>query len=203
MLYRQTVRPELLELLEKLMSEPLFNEFNLVGGTSLALQIGHRNSIDIDLFGQTEIPQEDILNYFNDLEKVIVHNKSKAIIQLSIDNMKVDFVKYNYPLLKPVREIDGIRFVSKEDIAAMKLNAIAGRGSKKDFIDLFFLLDYFSLDEMITFYQQKYHDGNQFIVLKSLNYFADADTQADPIMLNDFSWEEAKKKINTEVEELY
>lgn len=203
MLYRQTVRPELLELLEKLMSEPLFDEFNLVGGTSLALQIGHRNSIDIDLFGQTEVSHDDILNYFNDLEKVIVHNKSKAIIQLSVNNMKVDFVRYNYPLLKPMLEIDGIRFVSKEDIAAMKLNAIAGRGSKKDFIDLFFLLDYFSLDEMITFYQQKYHDGNQFIVLKSLNYFADADTQADPIMLNDFSWEEAKKKINTEVEKLY
>jgi polyhydroxyalkanoate synthesis regulator protein len=85
------------------------------------------------------------------------------------------------------------------DIAAMKLNAIAGRGSKKDFIDLYFLLQEFSLREILSFYGQKYHDGSLFMVEKSLTYFEDADLQLEPQMYKDFNWETCKKTIIAEV----
>ncbi len=148
-----------------------FNEFLLVGGTSLALQIGHRNSIDIDLFGDCEIEEELFTNTLSKLGTFEVFKRSRNILITSIDDVKVDFVNYQYPLLKKKLVIDGIRLASKEDIAAMKLNAIVGRGSKKDFIDLYFLLNDFSLNQMIDFYIKKYFDGSKFMVVKSLSFF--------------------------------
>ncbi len=98
--------------------------------------------------------------------------------------------------------IENIRMLSMKDISAMKLNAIAGRGSKKDFIDLYYLLQKFSLEEMLNLYNKKYFDGSEFMVLKSLTYFADADadTQITPQMFDKtFDWEICKQKIIDEV----
>ena len=78
----------------------------------------------------------------------------------------------------------------------MKLNAIAGRGSRKDFIDLYFLLKKYSLTEMLDFYKQKYIDGSEFMVIKSLNYFEDADSEEMPIMIEKISWNEIKIEIS-------
>ena len=175
MLQTQTVVPDLLELLKKLMSENLFSEFNLVGGTSFALQLGHRNSIDIDLFGNSEINSELFIKKLNSFGEISVTQSSKNILITKIKNVKVDFVNYKYPLLTDFLVIDTIRMLSTKDIAAMKLNAIAGRGSKKDFIDLYFLLQEFSLAEIFSFYEQKFNDGSIFLVQKSLTYFEDAD----------------------------
>lgn len=201
MLQTQTVNRKLLELLNKLMTIELFNDFNLVGGTSLALQKGHRISIDIDLFGNSEIDELEFTNVLQDLGKLTILKKSKNIIIFSVDGIKVDFVNYKYPLLETPLSIQNIRLVSQKDIAAMKLNAISGRGSKKDFIDLFFLLQNFTLEEMIGFYRQKYKDGSEFLVLKSLNYFDDADTEDTPIMIIKSPWEEIKQKIREVTEE--
>lgn len=120
-----------------------------------------------------------------------------------IDGIKVDFVDYNFELIEPINVVDGIRLVSKKDIAAMKLNAIAGRGSKKDFVDVYQLLNEFSLIEMLSLYIQKYPNGSEFMVLKSLLYFDDADNEPNPIMLLPVSWEQIKEKISLEVEKLY
>jgi predicted nucleotidyltransferase component of viral defense system len=95
--------------------------------------------------------------------------------------------------------IDNLRMISTKDIAAMKLNAIAGRGSKKDFIDLYFLLNEFSLEDILSFYIKKYRDGSTFMVQKSLTYFEDADLQLPPKMFIDFDWETCKQKIIEEV----
>ena len=199
MLQTQTVVPELLELLKRIMEEPLFKNFNLVGGTALSLQIGHRNSIDIDLFGEQEIDQNGFIETLNNFCNVLIKTSSKNILITEINTIKVDFVNYKYKLLDKSFEIDQIRMLSDKDIAAMKLNAIAGRGSKKDFIDLFFLLKKYSLKEMITFYNQKYPDGSEFMVQKSLTYFDDADEQLSPKMFYDFNWEDCKQKIVEEV----
>lgn len=199
MLQTQTVSPDLLELLEKIMKLSLFNDFLLVGGTSLALQMGHRNSIDIDLFGDSEIDEELFTRTLDGLGTFEVFKKSKNILITSINGVKVDFVNYKYPLLRDYIVIDGIRMASKEDIAAMKINAIAGRGSKKDFIDLYFLLNEFSLAEIIDFYLQKYFDGSKFMAIKSLSYFSDADIDQTPNVFLDFSWESCKQKIIAEV----
>ena len=179
-----------------------FDGFLLVGGTSLALQIGHRNSIDIDLFGESEIDEELFSRTLNEFGTFEVFKRSKNILFTSVNGVKVDFVNYQYPLLRKHLIIDGIRMASKEDIAAMKLNAILGRGSKKDFIDLFFLLNYFSLNQMIEFYVQKYFDGSKFMVVKSLSYFSDADLDQTPPTFLDFNWEICKQKILEEVRKL-
>lgn len=195
MLYTQTVNPELLELLNELMAHELFSDFLLVGGTGLALQIGHRHSIDIDLFGKKELEEIEISGFLNKLGKVQVLKKSKNILIYSINGIKVDFVNYNYPLVNAPIVIDNIRLASKEDIGAMKLNAISGRGSKKDFIDLYFLLQEFSLKDLFVFFNEKYQEGSQFLVLKSLTYFGDADLDEMPKMSKEIDWNDVKLEI--------
>jgi predicted nucleotidyltransferase component of viral defense system len=189
-----------MELLKKLMAEKLFSNFNLVGGTALALQLGHRNSVDIDLFGNYDIDADQFTNKISEFGSVTTTQTSKNILITKINEIKVDFVNYKYPLLSDALLVDGIRMLSTKDIAAMKLNAIVGRGSKKDFIDLYYLLNEFSLQEMMSFYQTKFHDGSIFMVLKSLTYFSDADAQITPIMFDkNFNWKSCKQKIIDEV----
>jgi hypothetical protein len=181
------------------MSEKLFSDFNLVGGTSLSLQMGHRNSIDIDLFGNSEINAQLFIEKLSEYGEVKVAQSTKNILITKINDVKVDFVNYRYPLLTDCLLVENIRMVSKKDIAAMKLNAIAGRGSKKDFIDLYFLLNEFSLTDILSFYNEKFIDGSVFMVQKSLTYFEDADYQLEPKMFKDFDWENCKQKIIEDV----
>ena len=195
MLQTQTIQPELLELLKKIMSSSIFNGFNLVGGTSLALQIGHRFSVDIDMFGKQEIDEFEFVDELSNFGKVIVIKKSKNVLILSVNGIKVDFVNYKYPLLEEITIVENIRLASDKDISAMKLNAIAGRGSRKDFIDLHFLLQKYSLKEMISFYNTKYADGSEFMVLKSLTYFEDAESEEIPILFQKLDWNEIKFSI--------
>lgn len=195
MLHYKSVSAELLELLEFIMNQREFDEFNLVGGTSLALQMGHRISIDIDLFGASEIDEDLFLEVLKKFGTVQVIKKSKNILICSVNGIKVDFVNYQYRLLESSLLEGNLRLVKKKDIAAMKVNAIAGRGSIKDFIDVYFLLNEFSINEMIDFYLQKYSDGSEFMVRKSLTYFDDADNEEAPILFHDISWSEIKKTI--------
>lgn len=195
MLQTQTIQPELLELLKKIMSSSVFEGFNLVGGTSLALQIGHRFSVDIDMFGIREIDEFEFVNELSNFGKVNIIKKSKNVLILSVNDIKVDFVNYKYPLLQEITIIETIRLASDKDIAAMKLNAIAGRGSRKDFIDLHFLLQKYSLKEMISFYNIKYSDGSEFMVLKSLTYFEDAESEEIPVLFQKLDWNEVKVSI--------
>lgn len=199
MLQTQTVEPALLELLNSLMQHEPFKDLYLVGGTGLALQIGHRNSVDIDLFGKADLDDLEISQYLNTLGQNTILKKSKNIQIYAVNGIKVDFVNYNYPWIGEVKVIDGIRLASSKDIGAMKLNAIAGRGSKKDFIDLYFLLQEYSIEQLVQFYKNKYHDGSSFMVLKSLTYFEDADKQEMPIMYKKVTWAEVKQSIRKSV----
>lgn len=203
MLYTETVNSDLLGILNELMAQDLFRNFVLVGGTSLALQIGHRKSIDIDMFGNCELNELDITGFLNQLGQVKILRKSKSILIYSVNGIKVDFVNYPYPLIKSPFEEDKIRLASKEDIGAMKLNAIAGRGSKKDFIDLFFLLQEFTLKELFDCFRSKYSDGSDFLVLKSLTFFDDAESDDMPFMVKELEWEKVKSFIIKQVKNLY
>lgn len=202
MLQTQTVSPELLELLKFISKSEVFKDFILVGGTSLALQIGHRNSVDIDMFGKSIIDEEAFIEELSRFGKVEKIQQTKNLLMLMVNHIKIDFVNYRYPFLENFKTIEDIRLASKKDIAAMKLNAISGRGSKKDFIDLYFLLKEFSLNEMMKFYDEKYEEGSYFMVMKSLTYFEDADEQESPKMYKDFDWEIAKNKIVEEFNKL-
>jgi hypothetical protein len=177
------------------MLEKSFSNYYLVGGTALALQIGHRNSVDIDLFGDQPIDHDLYFEILSNLGTFEVSKSSKNVFISLINNIKVDFVNYRYPLLDKPLEIEGIRMLSKKDIAAMKMNAISGRGSKKDFIDLFFILKDYSLATIMGFYTKKYNDGSAFLVLKSLIYFEDAEIEEMPFMFNNITWQTVKDSI--------
>lgn len=201
MLHYSTVYPNTLQLLEKLQRISDFEDFHLVGGTSLALQIGHRISIDLDLFAHhpEAMDMSSILEIVEDVGNVRIDNQSQRILNLHIDDIKVDFVSYRYDFIDDIIMQDDLRLASMTDIAAMKLSAIAGRGSKKDFIDLYFLLEHYSLAEMMGFYKSKYSDGNDFMVLRSLTYFDDAENEPMPKMLAPTSWASVKDRVKLAV----
>lgn len=203
MLHYTTVYPDTLELLKKLMAIPELSNFYLAGGTALALQIGHRISYDLDMFGQRNFEVEEILELLAPIVKVQILQQSKNILILDAQGIKVDFVNYRYPLLNPPATIDNIRFVSKPDIGAMKLAAIAGRGKKRDFTDIFFLLQDYQLNELMEFYNQKYKDGSEMMVLRSLSYFDDADNDEDTVLLKNAVWENIKDEILNQIKRFY
>lgn len=204
MLQQQAVAPGTLRLLETICSIPELSGFNLVGGTALALQIGHRISVDLDFFGDRYFSTEEILDLLADEKPVSIISQHKNILILNVQAVKVDFVNYRYPLISKPITVGAIRLASTPDIAAMKLAAIAGRGRKRDFYDLYFLLREFSMKQMIDFYNQKYYDGSEMMIARSLTFFDDADTDEGPRMLsNTISWEEIKQVMLNEVRKLY
>ncbi|MEX0982899.1 MAG: nucleotidyl transferase AbiEii/AbiGii toxin family protein [Bacteroidales bacterium] len=202
MLHYQTIGSPTLELLKKLQRIEEFSKLRLVGGTSLALQIGHRKSIDLDLFGLLRTDELELRDILKTTGNISILEKSKNINIVLIDKIKVDLVNYPYPWLEDAIIKDNITLASKKDIAAMKLEAICGRGTKKDFIDLYFLLNHYRLAEILDFYREKYSDGSEFLVLRSLNYFDDADDEAMPEMLLPVDWNMVKEKIVNCVKEI-
>ncbi len=201
MLHYETIEPKTLGLLRKLQKIPEFANVRLVGGTALALQIGHRKSIDIDLFGIINSDNLTISKRLDDIGSVTVLKKSDNINIYIIDEIKVDIVNYHYKWIADTLIENNIRLADKKDILAMKLAAITGRGSKKDFVDLFYLLQHFTLEQAFDFYSQKYHDGSVFLVLKSLSYFEDAEQDENPLMLETYNWDNIKATINTKTKE--
>lgn len=202
MLHLETIEPKTLELLKKLQSLSIFKHSRLVGGTALALQLGHRKSVDLDLFGNIEAPPEDIQEVCREAGELEISKTSKNINIYWIDGIKVDCVNYPYKWLDECRVLDGVRLASVNDVAAMKISAIINRGTKKDFIDLHFLLQEMSLNHILDLYDQKYPDGSRFIAIKSLTYFEDAEDDPMPFMFNDITWDNVKASIITEVRKL-
>lgn len=200
MLHYQTIESGTLELLRKLMQTDEFKELRLADGTSLALQIGHRNSIDIDLFGILDADEFEIDKILNKIGSITLLKKTKNINIYLIDGIKVDLVNYHYPWLGETIIEDDLRLAATKDIAAMKVAAITGRGTKKDFIDLKFLLKFYSLEEMLGFYKLKYNDASEILALKSLTYFEDADTEEDPRMLMPMNWGKVKDLITVSMQ---
>ena len=201
MLSLQTVLPDTLELLKSLMNQPLLNEMRLVGGTSLALQYGHRRSVDLDFFGTTTEDVEELADMMNHCaEKVKRGPCSKKIKTFYLNEVKVDVVNYDYKWIdEPVTE-QGFRLASPKEIAALKVNAVMGRGTKKDFVDVYFLLQHFSFDDIIRFYLQKYPEGSEYRALLSMTYFADADSQPMPFMFQPIEWNTIKQEILRQVD---
>lgn len=204
MLHLDTIAPETLALLMRIQSLPEFAQTRLVGGTALALQFGHRVSVDLDLFGAW--PQD--ANLFASLKQIGRVRKSSGSANgrlqfFFVDGVKVDCVAYDeYPWLEPPVEERGIRLAGVRDIAAMKVNAITNRGTRKDFVDLAFLLERFSMDEIFGWYCAKYPEASPALALRSLSYFVDAEADPLPRMLLPFDWDAAKAKVSAAVREM-
>jgi predicted nucleotidyltransferase component of viral defense system len=201
MLHYEAIDNISLALLRQLLSIPYFSNLYLAGGTSLALQIGHRKSDDLDLFGIIDTDDITLSQTLSSLGTIQLIKRTPNIHIFIINGIKVDIVNYNYPWIDAFVSEDQLRLAGKKDIAAMKLAAITGRGSRKDFIDLHFLLQEFNLREMLSFYSKKYIEGSTFLVLKSLTYFDDAETDPQPFMLKKADWKQIKRSIINSVDD--
>ena len=203
MLYKQTVNTTLLELTQQLCFHPAMQNFVLVGGTALSLQIGHRKSIDIDMFSEQPFDAEELSLILKNSFNFYANNRFKNALMGTIQDIKTDVITHQYKWIRPLLDEEGIRMASLEDIAAMKLNAIAGNGSRlKDFVDIAFLSSCFSLQQMLDFFEEKYPNNNSVIALKSLCYFDDIIFDVD-ILYQDspLSWEIIKSRIIAMVQE--
>ena len=200
MLHLETIDTRTLDLLVKLQKIPAFTELRLVGGTALALHIGHRKSVDLDFFGTITADEYELSKQLTETGQATILKKTENIKIYVIDGIKTDIVNFHYKWLASPLIESGLVLAGMEDIAAMKLSAITGRGTKKDFIDLFFLLKHFRLKQMLDFYLQKYPDGSEFIVLKSLSYFDDAEEDESPVMLKPAKWGTVKRIITSSLE---
>ena len=176
MLQTQSVRKPLWDLLVDLQKKDILQNFFLVGGTALSLQLGHRISDDIDLFTKNDINKDEIIDFLNRDYKgnYQIHNIQTIILQISINGIKIDFVKYDFDLLEEIKSEKGIRYLGMKDISAMKLMAIANRGDQaKDFVDIYYLLKEISLKDMFEYYKQKYCQKDISPIKRSLVYFDD------------------------------
>ncbi len=201
MLSIQTVQPDTLELLKAISTQPEVKELRLVGGTALALQYGHRQSVDLDFFGKLPEDKDELIDVVRRVGDVTVLNRSKIILQMVVNQVKVDFVDYSrYPWIDEPILGDGFVLASDKDIAAMKINAIMGRGTRKDFIDLYVLLQHYSLTQIMDFYRQKYPEFSEYRALLSMTYFDDAEMQDMPLMFIKTPWESMKTSIIQAVE---
>jgi predicted nucleotidyltransferase component of viral defense system len=188
----------------ELSEESWINEFYLAGGTALALQLGHRESIDFDFFTNTNFNQTEILDYLHQFGKLKVITQTNNIIFCFIDNIQISFFKVSYKLVDVTLEYKNINIASLKDIFLMKLQAIAGRGSRKDFIDLYFLLNYFNLEDATVLYKLKYNIDflSDYHLHKSLIYFNDAEKMQMPKMLIPTDWNNVKNTIIEKVKSL-
>jgi predicted nucleotidyltransferase component of viral defense system len=195
MLQYHSVKPDTLDLLKKLMSSGFLEDFILVGGTALALQIGHRKSYDLDFFTHRNFKPKILAAEIGKITDVQIIGEADNTLNALIDGIPVDFIRYDYPYIDEIINLDNIRLASKKDIACMKLSAIASRGSKKDFFDIYYLLNEYSLDEMLGFYERKYQSSERFHLIKSLIYFDDAENEPDPITIIPIEWKVVKNSL--------
>ncbi len=197
MLQKNAVDEKTYSLLKKIMNDEVFNDFNLVGGTSLALRIGHRKSEDLDLFTQSDFDTEKLKKYLIDNYNFEVRFQEKNTLKGFVGGILVDCIKFGYKNLYPIEKIDDIRMLSIEDIIAMKLVAIYQDGTRiKDFIDIAYLSNYYSLNKMIKFCNEKFDCDNSLSILKGLTYFDNIDlTEKINIYDKNFSFETVKEHL--------
>ena len=182
------------------------DSFYLAGGTGLALLLGHRISIDFDWFsGSNPLGEADRLRIVEALRtaghKVSILQDQDGTLLVEWQRVMVSFFNYRPPLLEGPSQIDGLPVAAMSDIAAMKLAAVVGRGARKDFVDIFFLLRQRPLDHWLDRASDKFRDARDFraLALRALLYFDDAEAEEMPAMLQPVDWEHVKSALQDEV----
>lgn len=194
MLHFEAVPGAVKDLLVRLAPSDALRDFSLGGGTSLALRFGHRISVDLDFFTTIEFLTDDLFENLG-VSPGTVMGSAKNTLTIDAGGVKVDLLRHAYPALGTADVIQGISLISLPDLAAMKLNAIANRGSKKDFYDVVELLKHFSMEEMLGFFSNKYTRSDPFSVIRSLAWFEDAEIEPDPVSLRGLAWNEVKDRV--------
>ncbi len=203
MLHTETVEPGAFSLLKELMDLQALQDFSLVGGTALALRFGHRNSVDLDLFYHERFNHSQIVEALeSNFRHRFVYKQQHTRFGIFgfIDNIKVDFVHFPHALIRDIEQEEGIRFYSIADISAMKILAILGRAQKKDFWDLYELLQHYTLQQLIDWHKLKFPSQMLAISIPhGITYFAEADESDDPVSYKKQTWELVKKGISRKV----
>jgi hypothetical protein len=194
-MFTKTLLPDTLRAIKLVSSNQTVKQAYLAGGTALALQLGHRISIDLDFFTDIKFNEQSLSAELSELPSYEEEGNSWQTVWGKINETKFSIFYYKYPLIEEVKNFEGLKIASTKDIAAMKINALEDRGTKRDFIDVYFLSKTFTLDQMLEFYNQKYSSLNDHLysILRSLSYFEDADQDETPNMIIPIEWEEVKQ----------
>ena len=190
------------------MAAPLAEErFYLGGGTAIALHLGHRKSVDLDWFTTERIddPLRLVARVRDDDVVIEEARTDKGTVHGRVDGVRVSLIEYRYPLLAPAGRLEGsdAPIAALDDLAAMKLSAIAHRGTRRDFVDVFVLAQEFRpLPEMLEFYRRKFDVEDTMHVVYGLSYFDDADRDQMPTMLRDTDWEAVKADFRRWIKQL-
>jgi Nucleotidyl transferase AbiEii toxin, Type IV TA system len=205
MLQIKGAEPHTFRLLKDLMALPPLGNFHLCGGTALALHFGHRLSVDIDLFTPDPFDKQEIAAFLSEQFPAFkeVFTPVKSFYFSYLNNIKVDFVHNKNKVISGFEMHDEIRFWGIRDIIAMKLNAIYGRGSKKDFWDLDEILERYSLSDISEWFFEKHPNAFEEGLFMSLVYFDDAEKGNDPVCLKGKNWTSIKRRIEKEVKNYF
>lgn len=200
-MFISAINSETRQVLEKIKASGLAKDFYLAGGTALAVQLGHRESIDLDWFSGKVFSNAQIKDALSGLGKFEVVGEEENTLHGTLDDVRVSFLFYSYKNIFPLRKFLEIDLADERDISAMKISAMSSRGSKKDFIDLYFLLEKYSIEQLLDFFSKKFEkiNYNPLHILKSFLYFETADAEPMPKMLEAVDWEEVKKNTTEKV----
>lgn len=195
--HREVISAEMHHLLAVIGQQAFASHFYLAGGTALSLQIGHRRSVDFDFFSETDEVKEkradEIIHSLNSFSIQVIERTLGNFVLL-VDDIRIGFFSYGYPLIHPAVQFEKVALASIADIGLMKCDALVTRGSRKDFYDLFFIARSIQLADLLQLGSKKYPQFRDFplLVLESLTLFENADRDFQPILLEPVSWEEVR-----------
>ncbi len=204
-MFEQAILPDTLRAIKLVAAIPVIGDGYLAGGTALALQIGHRISVDLDFFTSKKFEPKTLDTQLKQYPEFVHEGVGWGTVWGKLGETKFSYFYYDYPLLFDTQDFLGIRLADKRDIAAMKVVAIGDRGTKRDFVDLWFLAQEYSVDKVLEFYDQKYHklESNLYHIIRSLSWFEEADREKEmPQMLKPVDWEEVKTFFGSEAKRL-
>jgi Nucleotidyl transferase AbiEii toxin, Type IV TA system len=186
----EVISKEAQNLLTSLGEAAPTSRFYLAGGTGLALRYGHRRSVDFDFFSSELFAEEALLASLSEHTKPAVLSRAPSTLHLVVSATKVSFIGYPYPLLFGLDRYAGVDVADARDIACMKLSAIASRGTRRDFFDLYLVAEQYSLGGILALFARKYAgiEYSRIHLLKSLTYFEDAEADPPLQMLTAMSW---------------
>lgn len=194
-MFEEILHPQTKKLLKSFTSSHFPENSYLGGGTAVALHLGHRKSADLDFFTSEEFVETQWEQKMADELGLKLIKKDWQTLIGTIGDVKISLMGYKYKLIGKLKSLYNVKIASVEDLAAMKLDTIIARGTKRDFVDIYFLVNKFGLSGLFDLYDKKYGnwDEREIMVKKALVYFEEADKDEMPDMLASIEWEEIKK----------
>lgn len=193
-MFTHVLAPATATLFSLLSQTEWVKSFYLGGGTAITLHLGHRQSVDLDFFSPAPFETAILRQHLEKVGSFSLDSEAEGTLHGTLLGVKVSFLKYEYPLLRPLKEIESINVADIVDLACMKLDAISSRGKKRDFVDLYAIIQQrqLSLESIFACFDEKFANlhYNTCHLLKSLTYFKDADGDPDPVFIAPIHWKD-------------